>query len=158
MKSGYKSSFAIAALLFGAPTVMADMTYIGDACRECISSYTLDCGLLEYYPCRCTSNIFSSSTIKCMYSQMNDEAAIRESLDVWIGYCEEYGNVTVTYEELMASYEADVAANNFTNVADLANITAPLTTPVIFTDSEILSNIKTVKTYNWEVYSGTLFG
>ena len=159
MKLGYKSILlSAAALLSGLPAVLAGDEYIADTCQSAIGNYMLDCGLLEYYPCRCKNNIFTSSVIKCMYTLTDKESVVEDAMSSWIGYCEEYGDVVVTFKEIYGMYEEDVANNNFTFTKDLTNVTLPLTTPVIFTSTEIQSALKTVKTFNWELYSGTLFG
>lgn len=159
MRLGSSSWFLRSALLLsGFSGVLAkDPEWIYESCSAGVDTYLVDCGDLAYYTCRCTSSIYISSILKCAHTISKDDNAIAASFNQFIPYCSEYGDVEVTYAEMEAIYEASVRANNFTSTADI-NATLPLTSPIILQAEELELSVKTVKTFYWERYSGTLFG
>lgn len=146
--------FALSAL----PSALALDTWIPESCQLAINAFTICDEEVPYYECRCTNNIFTSSVIRCILSMTDDQRIVPGIAFQFASDCKEYGNVQVSYEDIIASYKADVASNNFTNTADISNRTEKVTTPLIFSQEDMKIAIKTVKTFNWELYSGTLFG
>lgn len=138
------------------PSTMASFGWMVNTCSAAVAIYPLSCGV--EYSCECTSPIFVSSILACLHNISDSEPAIKEAAETQIGYCLEYGGVDVTFDEWNDMYQQAVAANNFTLTSDLANATAPLTTPIILTQAELTTALKTIKTFNWNYYSGTLFG
>lgn len=156
LKVAYLAHFAV---FFYLPGVLADPSSYGSSCRAAVGNYNIDCGELDYYPCRCLSDIFMSSTMKCLNGLVgNDTTQVEQGMKTFIYYCAEYGDVIVTFDEIEANYEVDVKANNFTRTQDLKNATAYLTTPIVLTSEEIQVAIHTINTFSWNEYSGTLFG
>lgn len=147
-------SFALSAL----PGALALDSWVPDSCQAALNAFTFCDEDLTYYQCRCKNNIFTSSVIQCILSLTDDQRIVPGIAFQFASDCREYGMVQVTYEEIIASYQADVASNNFTNTANISNRTEELTTPVILSPEDLEIAIKTVKTFNWEVYSGSLFG
>ena len=147
-------------LLVALPSILADSNdQLVYPCTNAVSEFDLGCDpLATYYQCRCTSNIFISSAFQCMLDRDNNIDHVEMALQEYLSYCLEYGNVSVTFDEMYDTYKKDLAAHNFTNEADLKNKTAPLTTPIILDPETLEVAIKTFTTFYWEVYSGTLFG
>lgn len=160
MRLGHKVAFlAPFAILSSLSGVLASPSSFSSGCRSAISNYNIYCGELGYYACRCLNPIFVSSNMKCLSDLVNnDTALVEQGMKNWITYCEEYGYIEVTFDELETIYEADVKANNFTKTSDLKNATAYLTTPIILSSEEVATSIHTVNTFSWNEYSGNLFG
>lgn len=159
MLSGKLLAIAAITLLSSLPTALANMSWLASACENSMESYNLGCSLeVEFYPCRCASTIYIASVLNCIHSNVNNANAIEDAVSEWIGYCKTYADMSLTYSELDSIYKNAVATHNFTITTDLKNATFPLTTPIIFTKEELDISIRTVKTYEWELYSGTLFG
>lgn len=158
MKVVQNSSGFLLALLSILPAAFANYVWVASTCQGAMTKYSLGCGYrTRSFACQCPSDIYVSSMLKCMHSFLDDSKKIEQALSTWIENCNEIG-MGVTYEKLNTAYEKDLASNNFTLTSDLENKTRPLTKPVILTSSEIRISLRSVKTNNWEIYSGTLFG
>lgn len=145
-------------VLFMALTVIADSTWIGDSCTSAMGNYKVECGKLGYYPCHCSSDIFIASTMNCIHSMAKGPQKVKDTLTKFIDSCEKYGLMKVSYESFESVYQNALTNNSFMSTHDIKNISVPLTQPVIFTSKEIQIAVDTVKTYNYEHYTRTLFG
>jgi predicted ferric reductase len=151
---------SLSLLLVALPSVLADKNgQLIYPCTDALGQFDIGCDPLgNYYACRCTSNIFVSTAIQCMLDRDNNIDHVEAAVQEYLSFCKDYGFVSVTFDDMYEMYKKDRAANNFTNLADIKNKTAPLTTPIILDAETLEISIKTYSTFYWELYTGTLFG
>lgn len=130
-------------------------SYILDVCQNGISQYDLGCNDGQDIECLCTNDVFISSLLDCIHRFTNNTEMLKSIVDSYIHYgCSK----AFTFDIWESIYQTAVDSNSFILSTNIIDSNSTLKSPIILSQDELDLNFKTVKTYYWQFFTGTLFG